>query len=557
MKLDAIARLQRDARRVSEIIAVLVRYGLADWLKGLHYSWIQERLRSADGQAIHDLKPEVRVRMALSELGATFIKLGQMLSTRPDLVGAAAAEELAKLQTAAPADPFEQIAAIIEAELGRPPQALFARFDTVPLASASIAQVHTAQLPSGEEVVVKVQHAGIAENIRSDLEILWALAELAEKHSAPLRLLRPAATYRQFRRMLLRELDFTRERQHLEEFARHFAEDETVHFPAAFRAFSSRRVLTMERLDGVSVSDAEGLDRCGADLNEFARRGAAMYLEMIFRDSFYHADPHPGNLLLLPGAVLGVIDCGMVGRMDEDLRQNVEELLLAASEHDAGQLTEVVLRLADAPAQCPRQQLRGDLHDFLADYVGRPIEDLDVSEALVNLVEIIRRYHIALPPELALLLRTLILLEGTSRRLDREFSLAEVIRPYYFKMVQRRFAPGKLLVRLRHAARDWDQFLDALPRNLGDVLERFRRGNFDIHLDHRHLDSTINRLVMGLLTASLFLGSSFLWSLKAPPVIGGVSVVGAAGYILAIWWGWRLFRAVRRSGDIDSSNDPH
>ena len=337
MKLESITRLPRDARRVGEIIAVLARYGLADWLKGLNYSWIQDRLRSAEGEAIHALKPEERVRLAFTELGTTFIKLGQMLSTRADLVGAAMADELAKLQAGTPADPAEKVNATIQAELGRSPGELFARFDPEPIASASIAQVHAARLPSGEEVVVKVQHAGITENIRSDLEILAGLAELAEKHSAVLRPLQPSATVRHFRRTLLRELDFTRERQHLEEFARHFADDDTVHFPAPIRSLSARRVLTMERLSGVPGTDPEALARCGADLNDFAWKGATMYLEMIFRDSFYHADPHPGNLMLLQGGVVGVLDCGMVGRLDEELRESIEELLVAVSERDAAQ----------------------------------------------------------------------------------------------------------------------------------------------------------------------------------------------------------------------------
>ena len=278
-----------------------------------------------------------------------------------------------------------------------------------------------------------------------------------------------------------------------------------------------------------------------------------MYLEMIFRDSFYHADPHPGNLMLLPNAVIGVIDCGMVGRLDEKVREGLEDLLVAASERNAEDLVEVILRVGEAPLDCPRDDLRADLNDFLADYVGQPLEDLNASQALIALIEIIRRYHITLPSELALLLRTLVLLEGTSRRLDAHFSLAEVIRPYYFKMVRRRFAPRKLAVRLRRSLRGWERLLEVFPRDFGDVLERLRSGTFDIHLDHRHLEPSINRLVIGLLTASLFLGSSLLWAMKAPPVLGGISLFGCAGYLLAVWRGWRLFRAIHRSGDIESS----
>jgi ubiquinone biosynthesis protein len=289
----------------------------------LNYSWIQERLQSYDGQHIPDLKLEERVRLAFTELGTTFIKLGQVLSPRPDLAGPEIARELARLQADAPADPPEVIHAMIEAEFGKPVKALFAHFEDTPLASASVAQVHRARLKSGEEVVVKVQHQGIADKILPDLDILAGLAELAEKHSAQIRAYQPSAVVRQFRRTLLRELDFGFERRNLEEFAHHFAEDTTVHFPKAYEELSTKRVLTMERLDGVLGNDSKALAACGGDLNEFARRGATMYLQMIFRDAFYHADPHPGNLMLLPGVVVGVLDCGMVGRLDEELAEAI------------------------------------------------------------------------------------------------------------------------------------------------------------------------------------------------------------------------------------------
>lgn len=552
MKIETLPHLERNLRRVREIVGVLARYRLADWLKGLHYSWIQDRLQSLDGQQITDLKHEERVRLALTELGTTFIKLGQMMSTRADLVGPEMAAELAKLQSHTPADASAAVRASVEAELGRPPEELFARFDAEPFASASIAQVHGARLPSGEEVVVKIQHAGIEEKIQADLEIMGGLAELAEKHLTPLRPLQPVATVRQFRRTLLRELDFTYERQNLEEFARHFADDDDVRFPKPFRRFSSRRLLTMERFEGLSGTDPAALARSGADLNEFARRGATMYLDMIFRDSFYHADPHPGNLMLLNDGAVGVLDCGMVGRLDEGFREELESLLVAASERDSGQVTEIVLRLGSAPPDCPRDQLRADLDDFLADFVGQPLEDLNLGPALNRLTGIIRSYQIVLPPGMALLLRTLVELEGTSRQLDRTFSLAAVLQPYYFKLVRRRLAPQKLLLRLRRSLRDWEHLLDSLPRDLADVLARLRVGTFDIHLEHRRLEPAVNRLVMGLLTGALFLGSSLLWSTKAPPVVWGVSVFGAAGYVLALWWGWRLFRSIRKSGDIDS-----
>jgi ubiquinone biosynthesis protein len=552
MKMHALTRVERNVQRSGEIIGVLAKYGLADWVKGLNFAWVQERIKSVDGQPIPDLKVGERVRLALTELGTTFIKLGQMLSTRPDLVGPEVAQELSHLQTAAPADPPDTVRATIEAEFGQPLDELFAQFDDAPLASASIAQVHLAWLHSGEQVVVKVQHAGIADKIMPDLDILAGLAEWAEKHAPQLRPYQPVAVVRQLRRTLLRELDFTAERRNLEEFATHFAEDDTVHFPRVYAERSTRRVLTMERLEGILGTDAEALAASGVDLDEFARRGATMYLQMIFRDAFYHADPHPGNLMLLPGGVVGVLDCGMTGRLDEELAEALNEILMAIMNRNAVDLGDIILRLSSAPTATPRDELRADLTDFVADYVGQSIQDMNMAGALNNLFEIIRRYHITLPAPLSLLLRTLVELEGTAQRLSPAFSLAEVFEPFYATMVSRRLSVRGILGRVQHAFRDWERLAQTLPRDLGDALKRVRDGTFSIHLELRRIDPVVNRLVLGVMTAALLVSSALLWSMKAPPIITGVSVFGAAGYLMAVYLGWRLLRAIKQSGDIHS-----
>ena len=364
MKFTALTRLENNAQRVGEIIGVLAKYGLADWVKGWNYSWIQDRIRSFDGQHIPDLKVEERVRLALTELGTTFIKLGQVLSTRPDVVGVEMAGELAHLQTAAPADPPATVRATIEGEFGKSLGDLFAQFEETPLASGSIAQVHLARLHSGEQIVVKVQHAGIADKIMPDLDILAGLAELAQKQAPQIRLYQPAAVVRQFRHTLLRELDFTSELRNLEEFAQHFAQDDTVHFPRAYAQFSARRVLAMERMDGILGTDSLALAASGADLEEFARRGAHMYLQMIFRDAFYHADPHPGNLMLLPGGVVGVLDCGMTGRLDEELAEGLDEMLMAVVNHNSVDLEESILRLGSVAARHAPRRIARPTHRF-------------------------------------------------------------------------------------------------------------------------------------------------------------------------------------------------
>jgi ubiquinone biosynthesis protein len=308
----------------------------------------------------------------------------------------------------------------------------------------------------------------------------------------------------------------------------------------------------MERLDGILGNNPAALLASGADLNEFARRGANMYLQMIFRDAFYHADPHPGNLMLLPGGVVGVLDCGMVGRLDEELAEAIEDMLMAVVNPSSADLAEILLRLGSAPPNTPREQLRADVTDFITDYTRQSIQEMDLGGALNSLFEIVRRYNITLPAPLSLLLRTLIELEGTAQQLSPEFSLAELIRPFYTSMLSRRFSPRRILGRLQHAYRDWERLAEALPRDLGDVLKRVRDGTFSVHLDHRHLDPIINRLVLGVMTSALFVGSSLLWSMKAPPALAGVSIFGAAGYVVAAYLCWRLLRAIKKSGDINS-----
>lgn len=554
MKIEALHRLERHAKRLAEITAILGKYGLSDWFGGLKFPWLADRLRSADGQTLSGLTTPQRVRRALTELGTTFIKLGQMLSTRADLLGPELTDELAELQANVPPDAPAIARQIIEAELGHRIEDLFAEFDDEPLAAASIAQVHAAVLPSGRRVVVKVRRQGVAAQVETDLEIVQGLAELMERHSAALRPYQPVAIVRQFRKSLLREIDFTVERGNLERFAANFENDPQVHIPEVIPDLCSRQVLTMERLDGVPGTDGAGLQNSGEDLEAFARRGAGMYLDMVFRDGFYHADPHPGNLMLLPGGIVGVIDCGMVGRLDERLLEDVEGLLFAVVEGDAVEVVNLLGQIGAASPEVNRDRFISEIDEFITDYVGRPLADVRIGEALGALFGIIRRYQVVLPPPLALLLRTLILLEGTSRIFHPELSLAELMEPYYNRILRRRMSPLRLAKKARRMYRDWDRLLGRLPRDLKDLLERFSDGTLTVHLDHRHLDPVINRLVMGVIAAALFLGSSELWSREAPPLLGGVSVFGALGYAASLFIIWRLLRAIRKSGNIDSKD---
>jgi ubiquinone biosynthesis protein len=544
MLIENLTRTESNARRLAEIVAVLAKYELADLLANMrHMEWFRRHLTTRKFEALTNVTREARIRLVLTELGTTFIKFGQVLSTRPDIVGMPLAEELTKLQTDTPPDPPEAVLETIKAELGKHPDDIFATFDPTPLASASIGQVHAATLRTGESVVVKVQHVGIQEQAKRDLDLLTGLAEWAEKHVESLRAYRPVAVVRQFGKTLARELDFTAERLNLEEFARNFTDEKGIHFPLPYAEFSSKRVLTMERLSGVRGVDTEALKAQGIDPADLAMSAAMMYLQMIFHDGFYHADPHPGNYVIMEGGVVGVYDAGMVGNLDEELRDQLENLIVAVYHRDVNELTDVIALLGDNPPTDPTA-LRSEISEFLHDFANQPLMQLDLSAALNRMIDIIRRFGIFLPSEVALLLRTLVVLEGSARQMHPEFSLAQMIDTYVRSHRSERFL-RRLKRRVQRTTRDWDRFMSSLPRELGEILKRFREGKLDIHHEVRGMERSVNRLVRGLITAALIVASALLWSQKTPPLVWETSLFGSVGFFIATFMAFRLIRTAK------------
>jgi ubiquinone biosynthesis protein len=556
MRISSIPQIYRHLNRWYEILAVLIKYELAAWIGRLGPDFAKDILKTSSKTAIARMRWETRLRMALSELGPTFIKLGQILSTRPDLVGVTLAEELQSLQADAPADPAEAIRAIIESELGDKIENVFDDFEDAPLASASIGQVHCATLKTGERVVVKVQHVDIERKLSVDLDILAGLAQLAEM-IPEFQPYRPRMLVNEFQRALKRELDFAREMRNIQQFMQDFRGSEIVHFPQPHPAQSTRKVLTMELLEGKSLLDLSRSPDASIDMEEIARRGASICLEMIFSNGFYHADPHPGNILVMPDGKVGMIDCGMVGRLDEQLQDDFCELLLALGESDAEYLTTLILRIGKSPGELDRATLSLDAADFLAHYGNQPLDQFDLSGALKEITEIIRRYRIMLPARIAMLLKALVTLEGTSKLACPKFSLVEMMRPYRKKMIWRRMSPKRRLKKLRRFMSEMEHLLEYIPRGIIDLVEQVQSGKFDVHLDHRGLEPSVNRLVYGMLTSALFLGSALLLSRNVPPVMNlhpifhNTSVFGFLGSVMSLAMGYRLYRAINKSGHLD------
>jgi len=550
MRISSIPQIYRHLNRWREILAVLSKYGLANWIDRLGPEFAKDLLKEPGGTAIARHPWKTRIRLALAELGPTFIKLGQLLSTRPDLVGGELAEELQQLQSNVPADPAEAIRAVILEDTGRPVEELFAQFDDQVLASASIGQVHAARLHTGERVVVKVQRADIRKKVEVDLDILVGLAQLAER-IPEFRNFRPEATLSEFRRMMRRELDFGRELRNMQQFAINFAGNRAVRIPRVYPELSAARVLTMERIDGIPLADTQRLAAAGLDLQEIARRGAAACLEMIFAHGFFHADPHPGNIVLIDGEVIGLLDFGMVGRIDEQLRDDIGEMLIALVNLDAEHLTSIIVRVGAVPPELDRAGLSAELADFISYYAGQPLDRFDIGGTLREMTDIIWRYGIMLPARLATLMKAMVTLDGTGRLLAPKFNLMEVMGPYRKKVLMQRLSPRRQLRKFRRFYSELEQLVRILPRGLYEIIEQVQTGRFDVHLDHRGLEPSVNRLVLGMLASALFLGSSLLLSREVWPTLYGISVPGAAGAALSIVLSLRLWRAISKSGHLD------
>jgi ubiquinone biosynthesis protein len=512
---------------------------------------LRRAFRGKGGDDLTRLTQEQRIRMAAAELGTTFIKLGQLMSTRTDLIGPELAEELTHLQSRTPPDPPEVVREIVESELGATLEESFADFDLEALASASIGQVHRARLHSGEDVVVKVRHRGIDETTGRDLVILRDLAVIADRSSEEIRQYRPIEQVEQFGRTLNKELDFEHEKRNLLRFRKNFGDDRGIRIPEAFEELSSNGVLTMECIEGFNVKDAERLDQAGIDRSQFAERVARMFLDMMFRDRFYHADPHPGNILVLESGEIGLLDCGMVGILDDHTASEIEEILGGLLGKDARKISAACARICETPPDFDPAQFTASVDEFIAENIPEEMRELNVQAVLEGMIEIIRRFGLVLPTNISLLLRVMIMLEGTVRALDPDINFPALLQPYYRRTVLRKLSPDYVLRRLYRSWEEWDRLLDALPRGLTDLLERSNRGTFRVQLEHRRLDALINRLVYGVLVASLFLGSSLMWSFKVPPLYKSYSIVGAGGVLVAVVLGVRLIRAIWKSGYLE------
>ena len=560
LQIFQLNRNIRSSRRYLHIARVLFKYGFDQLLEYLNLAHLADKgrkfLRRA-APAVATLSAPERMRMAFEELGPTFVKLGQLLSTRPDVIPGEYIREFSKLQDMVPSVSFGEVRAQILKELGAEPESFYSWIDPVPIAAASIAQVHRARLAGGEDVVVKVRRPGVVELVETDIDALMALAMLAERHVSGSDIYDPMGLVKEFARTIRREMDLVREGRTIERFAGNFAGDTTMYFPTVYWSATSQGVLTLEYIDGIKVSDLEALERAGLDRQLVARRGADAFLRMVLDHGFFHGDPHPGNVYILPDNVVCLLDYGMVGRVDPQMKELLANFLLAIVKRDADELISVLIYSGEITDNLKVRALRHDLTELLDDYYELPLKDISVGKLLLEFMEIVTTYQIRFPPDLMLLAKALVAIEGMGRALDPSFDMIAHLRPFMEEAVKERTSPAHLLKEIGSSVLSYANFTKNLPRELKEILNRINRNKFKIDLEHRGLDRFIremdkssNRLSSSLIITALIVGSSIVMQIDRGPKLLGFPVLAFLGYTVAGMIGLWLVIAILRSGRL-------
>ncbi|MEZ4483417.1 MAG: AarF/UbiB family protein [Syntrophotaleaceae bacterium] len=562
MIFSRINRNIRSLRRYRQILGVLIKYGFGHIIEQLnihHYLRRGQRLitrRSEDREFARLTGPQ-RLRLALEELGPTFIKLGQLLSTRPDILSPEYSQELGSLQDKVPQVSPSEVRKVIESEFGQRVEALYAEFSFAPLAAASIAQVHHGRLRSGEEVVIKVRRPDIAETIEADIDILLGLAFLIERHLASGAIFNPVALVREFRRTIEREMDFNRERHTIDRFRENFLDDATVHVPRTYADYCGATVLTLEYVDGIKVSEFDLLRQAGYDLKAIARNGADAILQQVLVHGLFHGDPHPGNIFILPDNVVCFIDYGMIGRLDRELIYRLAELLHAVLQRDVERLVGILLYSGELTDEIRRPELKKAVSDFVDDYYEVPLQEIRAGKLLAEFVELLIRFRIPFSPDLMLLAKTLIVMEGIGRQLDPDFNMINHLKPFMHRLLQEKVSPANLGREGLRMVQSYSALLKSLPDDLKELITRINRNKFKIDLEHRglehlitDLDKSSNRISFSLLIAALIIGSSIVMQTDKGPLLFGFPVLGLLGYSIAAALGLWLAIGILRSGRL-------
>ncbi len=553
-------RRYRHLRRYREIIYVLVKYGfgeLVDQLDLAVYLPLSRRWgRREVVEKPHLTTPE-RVRLAIEELGPTFIKLGQIMSTRPDLIPPPYLAELEKLQDTVPPAPWQVVKGELEKELGAPLEEVFVSFETEPVAAASLAQVYCATLPGGEEVVVKVQRPNIERVIETDLEIFFDLARLLQERTPLGELYDLPEIAEDFAFTLRAEMDYRREGYNAERFRRNFAHEPYLHIPRVYWDYTTRRVIVFERIRGIKIDDVQALDAAGLDRHQIALNCARMIVKEILEDGFFHADPHPGNFVVMDEGIIGAMDFGMVGHLSQRLKEDLVRLFVVAVQLDSEGVVEQLIRMSAAPRGVDVERLRRDIERLLTKYQGLPLKEIRAQEVVREIIPVAYRHRLRLPSDLWLLVKTLNMLEGVGLRLDPDLDIFAESQPYVDRFIREMTSPRFWGRKVMQGAGEWGELFAVLPRRIPRFMDRVEAGDLELTLKLKEMSNALgkidriaNRLAVSILVAAFivalalllptFISHQAVWMI----ILAGFAFISAS--LLGLWLLYSIWRAGRQ-----------
>jgi len=506
--------------RYREIAKIMTSYGLVNLLD---YFGVSKFFTTAaviifhPSKKVRKLPITVRLRMSIERLGPAFIKLGQLASTRPDLIPMPFIAELEKLQDEVTPNDFDEIKKIVEEELKSPLSEIFLEFEETPIASASIGQVHRAILKDGSDVVVKVKKPGVDANVETDLDILVTQSRFLSEHTLWAKDYNLMENVLEFKKVLTNELNYTFEGRNIERFRHNFSENERIKIPIVCWDYTTRNVLTMERIKGIKLSDSESLNEVGFDTKKLTQICAEMYMQMIFINGFFHADPHPGNLMAIDEDTIGLVDFGMVGIMTKEMKRDASNLFLALIERDASAIAEIFDEMGALPDGTDLRAFIKEINDMMLRYYDIELKQFKMSELLNEFIKIVVKFRFALPSDLTLLLKTLIEIEGVGEKLDPDFNLINIGKEYATKITTQAFNPMTWGPDFLKDVKELSWTLKKIPDQVSSVLEKVERDRLRMNMNIVSFDEliytirrTIDQLALSILIASFVVGSAFI-----------------------------------------------
>lgn len=565
MNIFKLNRPSQSTRRLLQIINVFLKYDFGQVIEQINlgrYIPFKRRLRSFG--AWPSLKgptvPE-RLRMAFAELGPSFIKLAQVLSSRPDLITVPYANELRKLQDEVP--PFSTVEArhIIEREINLPLYDVFRTLDEQPIAAASIAQVHRATLLDGSEVIIKVQRPGIREDIESDIDLLYLIARLLDKYVPESRFFNPLGIVDEFARTIRKELNFAEEARNCYRFKKNFAESNDIYIPKVYLEFVTEKVLVMEHISGVRIDDLRAITRMGFNRKQLARIGVDAFFKQVLNDGFFHADPHPGNILVTPGGQLAFIDFGIVGRVSKELKDTMANTFLALIQKDFDRLIDQYLELGIIPehvdVEAFRKEFRKDLVEFLEPLYGLTLQEINFAEYLQAVTQLAIKHNLRVPSDLLLVNKALLILEHIGRQLDPGFDFVAAAQPYAAQLVKERVSPSRFYERARDNFMDFSDFISLFPKQMKQIIKKVLKDDIHVRMYHvnlpefiRDMDRSSNRIAFAMIVSAMILSSAIMHATGVGPTIFGVSLLGLTAFFFAFLLGLWLLVSIIRSGRL-------